>query len=95
MFRDAVREVVCKDYLSALEDLTFNSKHYINMLTKLAKENVFFAKDIVGIVEAHIVKVFIYLCTFNKSMVLLKVKVKVFRLICSRRGKKLLACIFA
>ncbi|XP_035240197.1 uncharacterized protein LOC118209147 [Anguilla anguilla] len=56
MFHDAVREAVCKDYLSALEDLTFNSKHYINMLTKLAKENLYFAKDIVAIVEAHIVK---------------------------------------
>ncbi|NXO27737.1 PCF11 protein, partial [Cisticola juncidis] len=41
------REDACRDYQSSLEDLTFNSKPHINMLTILAEENVPFAKDIV------------------------------------------------
>ncbi|NXK85630.1 PCF11 protein, partial [Formicarius rufipectus] len=34
------REDACRDYQSSLEDLTFNSKPHINMLTILAEENV-------------------------------------------------------
>lgn len=51
------REDTCRDYQSLLEDLTFNSKPHINMLTILAKENVPFAKDIVSLIEAQIAKV--------------------------------------
>ncbi|NXH34988.1 PCF11 protein, partial [Myiagra hebetior] len=40
----------------SLEDLTFNSKPHINMLTILAEENVPFAKDIVSLIEAQIAK---------------------------------------
>ncbi|MEE6473107.1 hypothetical protein FKM82_009848 [Ascaphus truei] len=50
------REDACRDYQSSLEDLTFNSKPHINMLTILAEENVQFAKDIVIIIEAQIAK---------------------------------------
>uniref|UniRef100_A0A674JNL2 Uncharacterized protein n=1 Tax=Terrapene triunguis TaxID=2587831 RepID=A0A674JNL2_9SAUR len=46
------REDACRDYQSSLEDLTFNSKPHINMLTILAEENVPFAKDIVSLIEA-------------------------------------------
>uniref|UniRef100_A0A8C6MGF6 Pre-mRNA cleavage complex 2 protein Pcf11 n=1 Tax=Nothobranchius furzeri TaxID=105023 RepID=A0A8C6MGF6_NOTFU len=54
---DAVaREDACREYQSSLEDLTFNSKPHINMLTILAEENVQFAKDIVAIIEAQISK---------------------------------------
>lgn len=53
-------EDACRDYQSSLEDLTFNSKPHINMLTILAEENVPFAKDIVSLIEAQIAKVFIY-----------------------------------
>ncbi|XP_053312660.1 pre-mRNA cleavage complex 2 protein Pcf11 isoform X2 [Spea bombifrons] len=50
------REDACRDYQSSLEDLTFNSKPHINMLTILAEENVQFAKDIVSLIEAQIAK---------------------------------------
>lgn len=56
---EAAREDACREYQSSLEDLTFNSKPHINMLTILAEENVNFAKDIVAIIEAQISKVFI------------------------------------
>uniref|UniRef100_A0A6J0UT11 Pre-mRNA cleavage complex 2 protein Pcf11 n=1 Tax=Pogona vitticeps TaxID=103695 RepID=A0A6J0UT11_9SAUR len=49
-------EDACRDYQSSLEDLTFNSKPHINMLTILAEENVPFAKDIVSLIEAQIAK---------------------------------------
>lgn len=51
-------EDACREYQSSLEDLTFNSKPHINMLTILAEENINFAKDIVAIIEAQISKVF-------------------------------------
>lgn len=56
---NAAREDACREYQSSLEDLTFNSKPHINMLTILAEENLNFAKDIVAIIEAQISKVFI------------------------------------
>uniref|UniRef100_A0AAV2J7W2 Pre-mRNA cleavage complex 2 protein Pcf11 n=1 Tax=Knipowitschia caucasica TaxID=637954 RepID=A0AAV2J7W2_KNICA len=49
-------EDACREYESSLEDLTFNSKPHINMLTILAEENIAFAKEIVGIIEAQISK---------------------------------------
>lgn len=55
---DAARADACREYQSSLEDLTFNSKPHINMLTILAEENINFAKDIVAIIEAQISKVF-------------------------------------
>ncbi|MBN3313896.1 PCF11 protein, partial [Atractosteus spatula] len=56
MTDDAAREDACREYQSSLEDLTFNSKPHINMLTILAEENLHFAKDIVAIIEAQIAK---------------------------------------
>nr|KAF6336938.1 hypothetical protein mMyoMyo1_012127 [Myotis myotis] len=50
------REDVCREYQSSLEDLTFNSKPYINMLTILAEENLPFAKEIVSLIEAQAAK---------------------------------------
>ncbi|KAM3869035.1 pre-mRNA cleavage complex 2 protein Pcf11 [Diretmus argenteus] len=52
----AAREDACREYQSSLEDLTFNSKPHINMLTILAEENLHCAKDIVAIIEAQISK---------------------------------------
>ncbi|XP_078475121.1 LOW QUALITY PROTEIN: pre-mRNA cleavage complex 2 protein Pcf11 [Lampetra planeri] len=49
-------EDVCEEYKSSLEDLTFNSKPHINMLTILAEENLPFASQIVKIIEAQIAK---------------------------------------
>ncbi|XP_030636860.1 pre-mRNA cleavage complex 2 protein Pcf11 isoform X2 [Chanos chanos] len=56
MSDEAAREDACREYQSSLEDLTFNSKPHINMLTILAEENLHFAKDIVAIIEAQIIK---------------------------------------
>ncbi|KAM5126894.1 pre-mRNA cleavage complex 2 protein Pcf11 [Mantella aurantiaca] len=53
---DEAREDACREYQSSLEDLTFNSKPHINMLTILAEENLQFAKDIVTLIEAQIAK---------------------------------------
>ncbi|XP_006098528.1 pre-mRNA cleavage complex 2 protein Pcf11 isoform X4 [Myotis lucifugus] len=50
------REDACRDYQSSLEDLTFNSKPHINMLTILAEENLPFAKEIVSLIEAQTAK---------------------------------------
>lgn len=55
----ASRQDACREYQSSLEDLTFNSKPHINMLTILAEENLQFSTDIVAIIEAQIAKVFI------------------------------------
>nr|XP_006001893.1 PREDICTED: pre-mRNA cleavage complex 2 protein Pcf11 isoform X1 [Latimeria chalumnae] len=56
MSEDAAKEDACGEYQSSLEDLTFNSKPHINMLTILAEENLQFAKDIVTLIEAQIAK---------------------------------------
>uniref|UniRef100_A0AAY4A6A0 Pre-mRNA cleavage complex 2 protein Pcf11 n=1 Tax=Denticeps clupeoides TaxID=299321 RepID=A0AAY4A6A0_9TELE len=56
MSDEAAREDARREYQSSLEDLTFNSKPHINMLTILAEENLHFAKDIVAIIEAQIDK---------------------------------------
>ncbi|KAM6907162.1 LOW QUALITY PROTEIN: pre-mRNA cleavage complex 2 protein Pcf11 [Xenentodon cancila] len=53
---EEAREDARREYQSSLEDLTFNSKPHINMLTILAEENIQFAKDIVAIIEAQISK---------------------------------------
>ncbi|KAM4620686.1 pre-mRNA cleavage complex 2 protein Pcf11 isoform 2-T2 [Polymixia lowei] len=53
---DSKMEDACREYQSSLEDLTYNSKPHINMLTILAEENLLFAKDIVAIIEAQISK---------------------------------------
>lgn len=62
---NAAREDACREYQSSLEDLTFNSKPHINMLTILAEENLNFAKDIVAIIEAQISKVFIIIALLH------------------------------
>ncbi|KAA0720086.1 Pre-mRNA cleavage complex 2 protein [Triplophysa tibetana] len=56
MSDENAREDACREYQSSLEDLTFNSKPHINMLTILAEENIQFTKDIVAIIEAQIAK---------------------------------------
>lgn len=58
MSAEGAREDACREYQSSLEDLTFNSKPHINMLTILAEENLQFAEAIVAIIEAQIAKVF-------------------------------------
>lgn len=68
MEEKAAREDACREYQSSLEDLTFNSKPHINMLTILAEENIQFAKDIVAIIEAQISKVFMIIEYFTFSL---------------------------
>jgi len=67
MADEAACEDACREYQSSLEDLTFNSKPHINMLTILAEENLNFAKDIVAIIEGQISKVFINIEYFSIS----------------------------
>ena len=50
-------EDICKDYASSLEDLTFNSKPLINVLTMLADENSQHAADIIKLIEKRIYEV--------------------------------------
>uniref|UniRef100_G1Q6Z7 CID domain-containing protein n=1 Tax=Myotis lucifugus TaxID=59463 RepID=G1Q6Z7_MYOLU len=50
------REDACREYQSSLQDLTFNSKPHINMLTRVAEQNLPFAKEIVSLIEAQIAK---------------------------------------
>lgn len=64
MSAEAAREDACREYQSSLEDLTFNSKPHINMLTILAEENLQFTEDIVAIIEAQIAKVFMKIAFF-------------------------------
>lgn len=68
MDASAAREDACREYQSSLEDLTFNSKPHINMLTILAEENINFAKDIVAIIEAQISKVFMNIEYFHSEV---------------------------
>lgn len=48
---------VLKDYEASLEDLTFNSKPIINMLTMEADKHATCADDIVQLIEARFFKV--------------------------------------
>lgn len=48
---------VCEEYASSLEDLTFNSKPLINVLTMLAEENSKFASKIVKLIDKRILEV--------------------------------------
>lgn len=48
---------VCEEYRSSLEDLTFNSKPLINVLTMLAEENIKYAPEIVQVIENHLRRV--------------------------------------
>lgn len=58
MAEDTAKADACKEYLSSLEDLTFNSKPHINNLTILAEENLKYSPEIVKLIEAQISKVF-------------------------------------
>ncbi|KAK4887613.1 hypothetical protein RN001_003884 [Aquatica leii] len=46
-----------EEYTSSLQDLTFNSKPLISVLTILAEENIQHAKDIVEAIESHLSRV--------------------------------------
>ena len=57
----AMAEEVVEEYKSSLNDLTFNSKVHINLLTMLAEDNVQYSEHIVKIIEAHLQKVSFFL----------------------------------
>ncbi|KAK2163156.1 hypothetical protein LSH36_84g01011 [Paralvinella palmiformis] len=48
---------IAAEYKTSLEDLTFNSKPVINMLTMVAEENIDYAEQIVGVIEERLNKV--------------------------------------
>ena len=48
---------ILDEYKSSLEDLKFNSKPLINMLTMLADENLKYSSEIAAIIEDHLGKV--------------------------------------
>lgn len=50
-------EEVMEEYESSLQDLTFNSKPQINMLTMLAEDNAQYAEQIVQVIGTHMKKV--------------------------------------
>ena len=52
-------EEVMNEYRTSLQDLNFNSKPLINMLTMLAEENEQHAPRIVKVIEDEILKVFV------------------------------------
>ena len=54
---DLKSKEILKDYESSLEDLTFNSKPIINMLTMLANKHRALASEIVDLVETRFFKV--------------------------------------
>ena len=47
---DSGEEAICEEYESSLEDLTFNSKPLINVLTMLAEENSQYASSITKLI---------------------------------------------
>ena len=54
---DSGEEAICEDYESSLEDLTFNSKPLINVLTMLAEENSQYASSITKLIANRIYQV--------------------------------------
>ena len=54
---DSGEEAICEEYESSLEDLTFNSKPLINVLTMLAEENSQFASSITKLIANRIYQV--------------------------------------
>jgi len=57
---------IAAEYKTSLEDLTFNSKPVINMLTMVAEENIDYAEQIVGVIEERLNKVhYIYIFLNN------------------------------
>lgn len=55
-------EDACQEYASSLEDLTFNSKPLINVLTMLAEENRQHAAEIIKLIEKRIYEVKLIVC---------------------------------
>ena len=53
----SAREVAVAEYQATLEDLSFNSKPHINMLTMLAEENHEFSVNIVNTIEQRLLEV--------------------------------------
>ena len=51
------REAAVAEYQSTLEDLSFNSKPHINMLTMLADENHEYSPHIVKTIEDRLLQV--------------------------------------
>ena len=64
---DSGDKAICEEYASSLEDLTFNSKPLINVLTMLAEENNQFAPNITNLIKNRIYQV----CVIEPSVFIL------------------------
>ena len=53
----SAREAIVAEYQATLEELSFNSKPHINMLTMLADENQEFSLHIVKTIEDRLLQV--------------------------------------
>ena len=53
----SAREAAVAEYQATLEELSFNSKPHINMLTMLADENQEFSHNIVQTIENRLLQV--------------------------------------
>lgn len=55
---------VAESFQASLDELKFNSKPQISMLTMLAEDNEQYASEIVQVIEEQIKKVLFYVCTY-------------------------------
>ena len=56
-YKNKMAEEIAAEYRTSLEDLTFNSKPVINMLTMVAEENIEHAEEITRVIQERINKV--------------------------------------
>ena len=62
-------EDICEEYESSLEDLTFNSKPLINVLTMLAEENSQHASSITKLIASRIHQVCVKVKFVSKNYI--------------------------
>ena len=69
---------ICEEYKESLEDLTFNSKPLINVLTMLAEENSQHASSITKLIATRVRQVCVDICLLIRIMLTVLLCRKVF-----------------